>query len=972
MKKLLAAFACAAGLALSGCATAPADAPAAAASGAQSDLVRLVRAVDIPNQSFTLDNGLRVIVHEDRKAPVVAVSVWYNVGSKDEPQGRTGFAHLFEHMMFYGSENAPGDLFQRLESIGATDWNGTTWFDRTNYFETVPTSALETALFYESDRMGHLLGAVTEEKLRNQIGVVQNEKRESDNQPYGMVMYRQLERLFPEGHPYRHNPIGSMADLEAASLQDVHGWFRENYGPNNAVLVLAGDIDTATARNLAQRYFGDIPRGPVNEPAQADVPTLPARIDDVMTDRVATTRLYRNWVVPGRGHEDAVPLRVAASVLGGLASSRLDNALVREEQSAVRVSASVQVLHRISLFEVQVDVRPGADADQVSQRLDQLIADFVANGPTEDEVRRVAMQTAASRLRGLEQVGGFGGKAVALAEGALYHNDPGFYRRELMAFAETTPAEVRAAAQEWLGRPVYALRVDPGERSAVAEQPEPARTAFAEHVRAASSAGEPGALYFRTPRAGEQPLAPLAMTAAAVQVVDRSRVPEVGPTPPLDFPEIQRARLSNGIPIALARRTTVPVVRLSLEFDAGFAADPEGKEGLHSLLASMLDEGTATRGAVQIAEERERLGASIGAGAALDRTSVSLAALRTTLAPSLDLLADIVKNPAFAPAELERQRAQRLAQISAEMSQPGGIALRTLPPLLYGAQHPYGAPLTGSGTPAAVRTITREDIVAAHQAWLRPDTLEILIVGDTTLAEIVPLLEARFGSWQAPAVARGRKDFSRAIPASTSRIVLVDRPQSPQSLILAGSVLPIRGTEEITPLLAANEILGGASGARLNQDLRETRGWAYGAYSIVNRVEHQVPFIMFAPVQTDRTGDSIAALRQQLAEFTSSRGVTSEELMRIVNGNIRGLPGRFETSSAVLAAMSENSLYDRPDDYQETIAERYLGLTAGELDRAARRAINPNSMVWVVVGDASLVRPQLERLGLPIEVATLQ
>jgi predicted Zn-dependent peptidase len=314
--------------------------------------------------------------------------------------------------------------------------------------------------------MGHLLGAVTEEKLRNQIGVVQNEKRQGDNQPYGLVEYAQLENLFPEGHPYRHSTIGSMADLDAATLETVHGWFRENYGPNNAVLVLAGDIDTATARTLVQRYFGDIPRGPENVPASADVPTLPARVDQVMNDQVATTRLYRNWVVPGIGHADVVPLEIGASVLGGLASSRLDNILVRGEQTAVSVSANVQVFHRISLFEVQVNVKPGVDADAVSRRLDQIIEEFVAQGPTEDEVRRVVMQTVAGRIRGLEQVGGFGGKAVALAEGALYLNDPGFYRRQLEEYAAATPAEVRRAMQTWLTRPVYALHVVPGERGA--------------------------------------------------------------------------------------------------------------------------------------------------------------------------------------------------------------------------------------------------------------------------------------------------------------------------------------------------------------------------------------------------------------------------------------------------------------------------------------------------------------------------
>lgn len=952
MRKLL-TIAISAGLWLAGCATTT-DEPAASAAAATSanPLAALVEQVNIPYETFTLDNGLRVAVHEDRKAPVVAVSVWYNVGSKDEPQGRSGFAHLFEHMLFYGSENAPGGFFERLEAIGATDWNGSTWFDRTNYYETVPTAALETALFLESDRMGHLLGAVTEEKLRNQISVVQNEKREGDNQPYGLVEYVQLETLFPEGHPYRHSSIGSMADLDAASLADVQGWFRDNYGPNNAVLVLAGDIDVATARTLVQRYFGDIPRGPVNEPAAADVPTLPQRVDRTMTDRVSTTRIYRQWVVPGLGHEDNVALEIGAAALGGLASSRLDNQLVRGEQIAVSVTAGVQTFQRISFFQVTADVKPGLDADLVSRRLDEIIADFIRTGPTEDEVRRVATQNIANRIRGLEQVGGGGGKAVTLAEGMLYMNDPGFYRRQMLEYAEATPAQVREALQRWLSRPVFALRVVPGEREAYEE----------------SSTGAGGVTlrprYFRSPE--QESSGPLSFQ------VDRSRIPEPGPVTNLEFPDVERATLSNGVRVALARRTTVPVVRLSLQFDAGFAADPEGREGLQSLMANLMDEGTATRDSTAIAEEEERLGANLSTGASVDRTSVNLAALRTNLGPSLDLMTDIIRNPAFAQSEMERLRAQRLAEIAAEQTQPVAIAFRMLPPLLYGDEHPYGTPLTGSGTVAAVQAITRDDIVRAHQTWIRPDNVEIFVVGDTTMAEIRQLLEDRLGEWQAPPIPRGTKNFDSRPAAARERIVLIDRPQSPQSLILAGSLLPLSGTDDVLPVITANDALGGQASARLNQDIRETRGWGYGAFSFLNQMEHQFPLVVYAPVQTNRTGESIAALKQQLRDFLTNRGITPAELQRVLNGAIRGLPGSFETSDAVLGAMVQNSVFDRPDDYQESLPARYRGFTAEQLDQAARRAINPNGFIWLVVGDASVVRPQLESLGLPIEVMQLQ
>ncbi len=428
---------------------------AKAKTAAPAPIADLVKAVDIPYEAFTLDNGLRVIVHEDRKAPVVAVSVWYRVGSKHEPKGKTGFAHLFEHLMFNGSENSPGDFFEPLQQVGATDSNGTTNVDRTNYFETVPTGALDRALFLESDRMGHLLGAVTQEKLDNQRGVVQNEKRQGDNNPYGLLRYEIFENLFPTGHPYHHSTIGSMGDLNSASLADVKKWFSDNYGPNNAVLVLAGDVDVATAKAKVQQWFGDIPRGPAITAPKTSVPTLPAPLAKQVKDLVPTTRLYRMWAIPGLNDKDAVPLQMAMAVLGGLSSSRLDNALVRKDPVAVSVAAFAQSFEDAGILLIQADVKDGVDPALVGKRLDEEIAAFVASGPTADELQRSAASYLAGAISGLESVGGFGGKAVALAEGALYSNDPGYYKVELDRMAKATPEQVKAVAQKWLSRPAF-------------------------------------------------------------------------------------------------------------------------------------------------------------------------------------------------------------------------------------------------------------------------------------------------------------------------------------------------------------------------------------------------------------------------------------------------------------------------------------------------------------------------------------
>jgi len=895
----------------------------------------LIEQVSIPHQEFQLANGLTVLVHTDRKAPVVGVAMWYNVGSKDEPKGKTGFAHLFEHLMFNGSENLPGDFFEYLQQIGATDYNGTTDFDRTNYFQTVPTGALERALFMESDRMGYLLGAVTQAKLDNQRGVVQNEKRQGDNQPGGLVFYEILENLFPEGHPYRHSPIGSMADLDKAHLDDVRNWFINNYGPNNAVLVLAGDIDTATARPLVEKYFGQIARGPVNTPAAADIPVLAAPKSEVMKDRVAATTVSRFWPMPGLLDRQLVALDLGGSVLGGLASSRLDQILVRDEKTAVSVSAGLYPMQRIGIFFAQATVKPGVDPDAVGKRLDEIIAQYIAEGPTADELARAATREVAGRLRGLEQVGGFGGKAVTLAQGEIIAGDSEFYRKTLANYATVTPAEVKAAMAEWLTKPAFSLRLEPGDRPDY------------EEAKAVDA----------KPKKGSD----------KITVTKKREIPPLASMQALDFPDVQHVALSNGVQLHYAQRNAVPITQMAMQFNAGYAADAPNARGLQSMTLSLLDEGTTTKSSQQIAEEQERLGVEISAGGTSDRSTISMSALSANLGPSLDLLADIVHNPAFAPAELERVRTQTLTAIQQQLKDPNAMASRALPVLLYGENHPYGS--TGVGDLTSVAKFTREDLLAFQQTWLRPDNLEIFVVSDRPLAEVQAEIDRRFGQWKAPSAPAGQKQFS-AVPArpTSPRIVLIDRPQSPQSIIIGGQITPVDPRGDLTALSSANDVVGGNFLSRINMDLRETKGWSYGVRGSVSINENAVPYIVSAPVQADRTGDSIKALVSNYREFLTSKGTTDDELKRTVANNIQQLPGRFETSSAVLQAMITNDLLGRPDDYYEKLAPLYRAQTRASLDQAFRGAVTPEGFVWVVVGDAAKIRPQLEKLKMPIEV----
>jgi zinc protease len=931
--------------------------PALAAETTPAPVSALVRQIDIPYQGFTLKNGLRVIVHTDRKAPIVATSIWYHVGSKDEPKGKTGFAHLFEHLMFNGSENAPGDYFEPMEQIGATDLNGTTWFDRTNYFETVPTGALERTLFLESDRMGHLLGAVTQEKLDNQRGVVQNEKRQGDNDPFGLVDYVVYDTLFPGDHPYRHATIGSMADLNGATLEDVKNWFRARYGPDNAVLVLAGDIDMKTAKPLVEKWFGAIPRGPAVSRVKAEVPTLAAPVSKVLKDQVPFTRIARYWAVEGVNGKDTTNLEVAAAVLGGLSSSRLDNALVRQEKIAVAVTAGVQDFEQVGVLTVSADVKPGQDPALVAKRLDQLIADFLRDGPTADEVRRVATRSVSSTIGGYESVGGFGGKAVALAEGAVYSSNAAKYKADLQALAAVTPASAKAAARKWMSRPVFNLTVEPGPR----DNSPAMRTITGDLAKPAGR----GPLFYRAPGRTLPPV------MASAKPVDRSTMPPVGTLAELAFPAIERATLSNGIPIVFARRSAVPIVRVAVSFDAGFAADAVETRGVHSLMLALLDEGTTSRSSIQIAEEQERLGAGISSSSSIDRTTIGLYAPALNLAPSLDLLADIVRNPAFAPAEVERLRGQQLSRIAAQMTDPGSLGRFVLPGLIFGKNHPYGAPGTGTGDAATVARVSRDAIVNFHASWIRPEKAQIFVVGDTSLAAIKPMLEARFGSWKGGSAAPGRKDLSAATPTPGAKIYLIDRPNSPQSVILGAQLMNQTPRDDLLAIKAANEVLGGSFLSRLNIDLRETKGWSYGVGSAIRENEARAYYFLQAPVQADKTGDAIKVLIADTRAFLGEKGTTPGELERTINGFTRSLPGDFETSDAVLGALQRIVWLGRPDDYYATLPARYRALSAAQLDQVARATIDPGKFTFVVVGDAAKIRGQLDATGLPVETVTL-
>jgi zinc protease len=896
---------------------------AAAAPAPARDAAVAIPIPDVPYTTFTLKNGLTVIVHEDHKSPVVAINTWYHVGSKNEKPGKTGFAHLFEHLMFSGSANFDKTFLSALEGVGATDLNGTTNKDRTNYFETVPTSMVDYALFAESDRMGHLLGVLDQKKLDLQRGVVQNEKRQRENQPYGVVEQIVTENTWPANHPYSWTVIGSMTDLDAASMTDVTDWFKGHYGPNNVVLVLAGDITPQQAREKVEKYYGDIPPGPPQAHQEAWIAKRSGTHRGKVQDRVPQARIYRSWNVPGADTPEEALLDLAAQVLGGGKTSRLYQRLVVKEQLATAASAGDDSNEIAGQFGINLTAKPGAPAADVARMealADEELRALLKSGPTAAELRLAQTTILAQFARAVERVGGFGGKSDLLARCATFTGHPDCYKTYLQRIKAATPAAVRQAMNEWLAAGDYVLEVDPF---------------------------------------------PTGLTATP-STVDRSKGAPTGHPEALRLPPMQKTTLSNGMHVVLAERHGAPVINLSMLLGGGFASDSQAMPGLASLTLRMLEEGTGapgkTRSDLEISRELEGLGASFGTTINLDGAFVNMNVLKPTLAQALGLYADLALHPSFPQADFERVRKTRLAAIQREQTVPRLMALRVLPPLLYGAGHAYSLPLTGSGTIDAVARMRRADLVAYHDTWFKPNNATLLVVGDTTLAELTPLLERAFGGWKAGAVPA--HDIARVDQPAGTTIYLIDRPGALQSDIVGAQLAPPRNTPDTVALNLLNDVFGGTFSSRLNMDLREDKHWSYGVGTALVAARGQRILYSDSPVQTDKTADALRELAREYAELGTARPVTPRELQDAQANETLGLPGSFETVGQLSNAYSTILQYGLPEDYYNTYTAAALALTPAQLNALAARVVLPRQPVWIVVGDMSKIEAPIRALNL--------
>jgi zinc protease len=869
----------------------------------------------IPYQKYVLSNGLTLLVHEDHSVPVVGVNFWYHVGSRNETRGKTGFAHLFEHFFFNGSENYPHGFREAMDDLGANNRNGTTNNDRTNFFEDVPTSALERTLYLEADRMGFLYGRISKEMLERERGVVQNEKRQGDNQPYAKAFYEVAARMYPYSHPYSWTTIGSMDDLNAASLDDVKNWYKTYYGPNNVVMSLAGDISPEQALTLVKKYFGDIPPGPALVRTERWIPQLDRNIRDEMQDRVPQTQIFRVYHAPVWKDKEITYLRLASDVLAGAKTARLNKVLIDEKKLATEVGAFAEDGELAGAFYINVMVKDGVDPLLAEKEMDAVVNEFLQNGPTKEELQRTNAQIQAAFIRGKERLGGFGGRSDVLAESMTYGGKPDFYLDRLEWMAKAQPQDVKRAAQQWLTAHHYTMVVKP------------------------------------YPALKEEK-----------QVVDRSVLPALGPAPEVSFPAIQTATLKNGLKVMLLERHGVPVTHVTMAVDAGYSSDQPAKAGLASLALDLLKEGTTTRTAYQLSNALDLLGATVNNFSQLDLSAVRLDVPSQNLNAALKLYADMVLRPAFPQTEFETQKQLRLSNIQQEKVQPVAMAQRIVPLLLYGTGHSYSMPLTGSGFEQTVRRFTAADVKQWHQSWFKANNATLIVTGDVRLETLLPMLEENFGNWATGAVPA--KNISAVQKGSGGKVYLLDKPEAPQSVIVAAHVTEQSGQPEDIAIQPVMQNFGGMATSRLNRNLRLDKHWSYGTSGFVMNARGQRPFMVIAPVQTDKTKESILEVSKEIKGVAGERPLAGEEFASIMRNMTLRLPARFSTLASLDAAALEVVNYKLPLDYWSKYATNVRSLTEQQLNEAAKKFVRPNEVVWLIVGDRKKIESGIKELNL--------
>lgn len=866
-------------------------------------------------EKYELPNGLDVILHVDRSIPVVSVNVWYHVGSKNEKKGRTGFAHLFEHLMFEGSEHIP-NFDEPMERIGGTN-NGSTSNDRTNYWENLPSNYLEMGIWLEADRMGYLLSVMDQKKLDTQRGVVQNEKRQGvDNQPYGRAYEIQLNMLYPPSHPYSWTVIGSLEDLGAATLEDVKDFFKSHYTPNNASLSIAGDFDPAVAKKLVEKYFASIPPGPPIEKLKKWMPTLDGVKRTVVTDEIELPRVYMAWHTPAAYAPGDSEFDILADALSSGKTSRLYKALVYEKEIAQDVSAYQASRELSSTFHITVTARKGHTLEEIEKVVDFELNKIFKEGITDDELMRAKVNIEASFIRRLERVGGFGGKADTLNQYNVYLGEPDGFQWDLDRYAKVTADSVLKCATHYL---------DLNKRVIVHFLPQGDLT-------------------------------------SGQSEFDRTKEPAPLPEPSFSPPEIQSATLSNGLELFLVEDHKLPLLQVNLVLKSGWASDPSDRPGAAALTADLMDEGTQSRSALQISDEVKALGAFLSSGSSFDSSGVNLNVLKSKLDKGLELMTDIVLNPTFPEEELQRKKKIYLGQIQQESRQPFPSAIKLFLTTLFGEGHPYAQPYTGSGTAESINAIARKDLVNFYRANFAPNNAAVVIAGDITLSDAKSKIQKAFGSWKKKNV----KKISLAEPKAlqSTKIYILDKPGAAQSVLVLGNLGLKRNNPDFTAAQVVNNALGGMFTSRINSNLREEKAYTYGAGSLFMGTRGTGPFLSYTQVQTKFTKESIFEIVKELRDITGKRPLVGEELKASKNNLTKSFPQGFQTYGGIAGGIGSMVTYGLPLDQWKKYTAQVNAVDSNKSVQIAKKYIHPDALLIVVVGDRKVIEPRIRELGL--------
>jgi zinc protease len=882
--------------------------------------------IDLSIDSYTLDNGLEVILRKDDRVPLVAVNLWYHVGAADDGPGRIGFAHLFEHMMLQGSRHVPGDPFSLLEAAGASAVDGNTDVDRTTYFEDLPSNQLELALWLESDRMGYLLDTLDEMKLSTQKSVVRNERLQTrEAAPYGMAQEQILRLLFPAGHPYAAGIIGSHEDIGSARLEDMQAFFRRFYGPNNASLAVAGNIDIDRTKALIEKYFGSLPRGAEPPRRTAEAPRISKQRRAVLTDRVELPSVYLTWLTPAAYEEGDAEAVVAARMLGGGRSSRLHERLVFDRKIAQSVTASQRSLAQGSIFQIVATAKPGRTAQELENAIQAEIDLLAAEGPSERELTATKKGILAVTVKSLETLGVV---ADRLNSYNHYLGDPDYVDEDLKRYSAVTAGRLKTFIERHLGR----------ERSVV--------------VTVEPGAGTPPPPPIAEPVSGAP--APLPPSPEPW----RAEIPKPGPAPAVEVPVADRFHLRNGLAVFHVPSGALPLVTAYLSSPFGSSSDPPDRPGLAGFTAAMLDEGSPNRGSVAIQRDLGEVGATIETGANREETWMVVQALTPELPKALSILSESARAPSFRASDVDRVRDNLIVSIRQQRDDKLEIAHKVLWRELYGEQHPYGH--SPSGTEEALNRIDGEALKEFHAGTFTPRRAVLMLVGDLSRTRARRLAESAFGDWQGPS-----GPAAALLPPSPGpeRVLIVDKPGSPQTALVLGQLGTARASDDYERVLVLNQVLGGLFSSRLNQNLREVKGYTYGLDSSQLVSRGPGPFRTSTMVDAQSTGSAVAEILREV-EALKVAGITPAELALSRDSLAQSLPALFQTNGAIASTVAGLHLFGLPRDYYAGRAERLGAITLEQIRSLARSFLLPESTKVIAVGDRAVIEPQLRQLNL--------